>query len=542
MDETPIDPTLSRRMHAPEVLFSRLLQPLRHAIDRFVPTEALSDRLLDLKRARVIVGFTLVTAPLGLVAVVFSTLMGDSDVGVALFIATTAAFATPFILRRTAAVTFCGIWLSLQLYWALVATSWLTGGAMSPVSFWLGSVPLFAAILAGRGPAYAMAVLCAITYLTMWVLDGVGLGPPTALPPEKFRLIHLAAVSGLALLTVPLALWYQSVNNSVVARLRAANVHLRAEIDQHFRTRQSLVELNQELIRQARLVGRAEIATNVLHNVGNALNRVNLLAEEVTEGVSQSRIPKLAKAVAMLEENREHLASAFPDPDQGKKLLDYLTQVSAHLQEEHERMTHRFQELVGSLDHLKVTVSTQQGYAQRSLFTEVVSLEQAVDEANRFVFLLGSSDIQVETEVEDIPPLVLDRHRLMEIIVNLLGNARDAVRDSGNPDKRIRLRVRRGDAGRAVIEVSDNGIGLPPGEPDRVFQHGFTTKPDGHGFGLHASAIAAEEMGGTLRCESDGPGRGAVFTLDIPLELAADATPSRFGKREPYVSERGSPS
>ncbi|MBW2253504.1 MAG: hypothetical protein JRI25_02765, partial [Deltaproteobacteria bacterium] len=72
MDETPIDPTLSRRMHAPEVLFSRLLQPLRHAIDRFVPTEALSDRLLDLKRARVIVGFTLVTAPLGLVAVVFS--------------------------------------------------------------------------------------------------------------------------------------------------------------------------------------------------------------------------------------------------------------------------------------------------------------------------------------------------------------------------------------------------------------------------------------------------------------------------------------
>jgi signal transduction histidine kinase len=477
------------------------------------------------------VGFVLVCAPFGLVAALFHNWLGQSDVAVALVIATTAAFATPFVLRRTAAVTFCGTWLTLQLYGALVVTSWLTGGVASPVSFWLACVPLFAAILAGRAAAYGVAVLCAATYIGLWILDWLGLAPSPSLPPDSYRLLQLVVVSAFALLTLPLALWYQSVTDSILARLRAANTYLQHEIDEHRRTRLTLVDLNRELIRQARLVGRAEIATNVLHNVGNALNRVNLLAEEVTAGVSQSRIPMLARAVALLEENREHLASAFPDSDQGEKLLAYLTEVASHLQEEHGRMTHQFQELVGGLDHLKVAVSTQQGYAQRTVFTEVVSIQQAVDEAIRFVFLLGGADIQVETEVADIPPLVLDRHRLMEIIVNLLGNARDAVRDSGIPRKRIHLAVRKGEEGRLVIEVTDNGTGIAANKTDRIFQHGYTTKPDGHGFGLHASAIAAEEMSGTLSCRSDGLGRGAVFTLEIPLEPAAEATPSRFGSQ-----------
>ena len=68
------------------------------------------------------------------------------------------------------------------------------------------------------------------------------------------------------------------------------------------------------------------------------------------------------------------------------------------------------------------------------------------------------------------------------------------------------------------IEVEDNGCGIRDEDLQRIFHHGFTTKKNGHGFGLHVSANAATEMGAKLHVHSDGPGRGASFFLDIPLE------------------------
>jgi len=71
--------------------------------------------------------------------------------------------------------------------------------------------------------------------------------------------------------------------------------------------------------------------------------------------------------------------------------------------------------------------------------------------------------------------------------------------------------------------VIDNGIGIPPENMGRIFNHGFTTRDSGHGFGLHSAALAAQELGGSLRAESDGPGRGATFVLELPLAPAAAA-------------------
>jgi signal transduction histidine kinase len=77
------------------------------------------------------------------------------------------------------------------------------------------------------------------------------------------------------------------------------------------------------------------------------------------------------------------------------------------------------------------------------------------------------------------------------------------------------------------IVVSDNGVGIAPETLVRVFEHGFTTKKDGHGFGLHGAALTAQELGGTLSAASEGPGRGATFTLDLPLGAARVDEPSR---------------
>jgi C4-dicarboxylate-specific signal transduction histidine kinase len=108
-------------------------------------------------------------------------------------------------------------------------------------------------------------------------------------------------------------------------------------------------------------------------------------------------------------------------------------------------------------------------------------------------------------------------HKIIQILVNLIGNVHDACRESSVPEKRITLgTVTNGEFVR--ITVSDNRVGVPPENLVPIFSSGFTTKKNGHGFGLHSGAIAAKQMGGSLSVRSDGPGLGAVFTLEIPVQ------------------------
>ncbi|HEX8539450.1 MAG TPA: ATP-binding protein, partial [Cystobacter sp.] len=125
--------------------------------------------------------------------------------------------------------------------------------------------------------------------------------------------------------------------------------------------------------------------------------------------------------------------------------------------------------------------------------------------------------IRIRREYDELPQVPLDRHKLLQILVNLLTNARHALLESGRDAKLLSLRVRKGEDERLRIEVSDNGVGITPEHMQRMFEHGFTTKKDGHGFGLHASALAAREMDGRLSCASAGPGQGATFTVELPL-------------------------
>ena len=88
---------------------------------------------------------------------------------------------------------------------------------------------------------------------------------------------------------------------------------------------------------------------------------------------------------------------------------------------------------------------------------------------------------------------------------------------AGGKDKRLTMQVRAAN-GRVQIAVMDNGVGIPAENMTRIFNHGFTTREKGHGFGLHSAALAAREMGGTLNAHSDGPGQGATFILELPLQ------------------------
>jgi signal transduction histidine kinase len=126
-------------------------------------------------------------------------------------------------------------------------------------------------------------------------------------------------------------------------------------------------------------------------------------------------------------------------------------------------------------------------------------------------------DVRVVRDFAPVPPVIAEKAKVLQILVNLIRNAKYAADEGGAPDKIITLRIKAGDAGRVQLIVQDNGIGIPAENLTRIFQHGFTTKATGHGFGLHSSANAAKEMRGTLNAISDGPGRGASFILDLPV-------------------------
>jgi signal transduction histidine kinase len=279
-----------------------------------------------------------------------------------------------------------------------------------------------------------------------------------------------------------------------------------------------LAEAQQHLMSLSRQAGMAEVATGVLHNVGNVLNSVNVSATIVANKIRESRIGNLAALTGMLMEHSGELPDFLTHDPKGQRVVPYLAKLGSHLKDERQVMLRELELLTGHLGHIKEIVATQQNYAKVSGLIEVISLPDLVEDAIRIVEPgLSAHGIQLERDQEAVPPVAVDKHSILQILLNLLRNAKQAVKDSDHPEKSIRVRISPWGEDRVRIVVADTGVGLPPENLTRIFSHGFTTRRDGHGFGLHSGANAARRMGGALWAESDGLGRGATFTLELPL-------------------------
>ncbi|WPB75168.1 ATP-binding protein [Archangium violaceum] len=279
-----------------------------------------------------------------------------------------------------------------------------------------------------------------------------------------------------------------------------------------------LAELHRGLVDVSRHAGMAEIATGVLHNVGNTLNSVNVSAHFVVERLRGSRSAGLDKAVELLRENASRLGAFLEEDPRGRQFPAYLAALSGQLAQERESVLEELRRLTESVDHIKSVVSMQQQHARFSGVLERVEVSTLLDDAMRLhAVSFERLGIQLRREyTASASAVMVDRHKLLQILVNLLSNARHALLESQRPDKQLTLRVEEAGA-RLRIAVADNGVGIAPEILQRLFSQGFTTKKDGHGFGLHISALSAEELGGSLQCESEGPGTGATFTLELPL-------------------------
>ncbi len=276
--------------------------------------------------------------------------------------------------------------------------------------------------------------------------------------------------------------------------------------------------LNKELIETSRQAGMAEVATGVLHNVGNVLNSVNISATLVADNVRKSKASGLAKVVQLLEENSSDLG-AFMTGERGRQVPRYLSHLADQLAHEQQKSVSELELLRKNIEHIKDIVAMQQNYAKVSGVTETVRVEELVEDALQMnAGSLSRHDVQVVRQYVEVPSVTLEKHKVLQILVNLIRNAKYACDDSGRTDKQLTVRIAKAQRG-VCIAVADNGVGIPPENMTRIFNHGFTTRKEGHGFGLHSGALVAKEMGGVLRVHSEGVGKGATFTLELPIQL-----------------------
>lgn len=304
----------------------------------------------------------------------------------------------------------------------------------------------------------------------------------------------------------------------------------------------ALATLQKQHLEVARRVGMAEIATSVLHNVGNVLNSVNVAASVIGEKLKHSGTGDLQRATGLLQQHLDDPGAFIGSDARGRHLPQFLIELGRKMAADEEQILAEVVELSRSIDHIKDIVTVQQAYAGVSGFVEEISPADLIADAIRINSAsLGRHKIDVQCELEQVPPIRVAKQKLLQIIVNLLSNAKYAVMDAGAPSRHVTVRLSRPEAGRVRLEISDTGVGIPAENLTRIFAHGFTTRKDGHGFGLHSAAILAGELGGTLAARSEGPGRGATFTLEIPTAAAqlSDRQPTPVvGSNEGFAAER----
>ncbi len=292
------------------------------------------------------------------------------------------------------------------------------------------------------------------------------------------------------------------------------------ELEQRVKERTAeLKETHEKLVTVSWQAGMAEVATDVLHNVGNVLNSVNVSVNLITENIQDSKVLKLKEVTDMMNERLDDISNFLAHDPKGQRIPSYLNKVSSILTNEQTNTLHQLQTLSKNVEHIKEIVRMQQSYAKVSGIELEMSIQELIDDAMQInMSSLKRHHINVEYNFEDLPKLYIDKQKVLQILVNLINNAKDALAESDQTDKQITITVCKEHDDMVSLEVADNGIGIEAGNLDKVFRHGFTTKPEGHGFGLHSSALAAKEMKGRLTILSDGIGKGASVKLNLPFK------------------------
>ncbi|MDQ8187276.1 ATP-binding protein [Pelagicoccus sp. SDUM812002] len=282
----------------------------------------------------------------------------------------------------------------------------------------------------------------------------------------------------------------------------------------------ALIQLNDtqdKLLTTARIAGRAEVANNVLHSVGNVLNSVNTGLSNLDNQVKQSRAKNFKSIVSLIKENEDSLTHFFQHDERGKQIPNYLDQLADALRNELDSYSRGIREIHENVDHIKMIVATQQTHAKRVGVEQEVHIAELLESA--LTVTLGESyenSYTIERDYDWDLVSYTDKHLVLDVVINLIKNAKESMSHLAAKQRLLRLSCRSAELNKTQISITDNGSGIAPESKSKLFTHGFTTKSDGHGFGLHGSANALKSIGGSLKLESEGPAKGATATIALP--------------------------
>jgi signal transduction histidine kinase len=281
-----------------------------------------------------------------------------------------------------------------------------------------------------------------------------------------------------------------------------------------------LAEARRETEESAHRAGMAEIASEVLHNVGNAVNTANCCTEVIADRLNHSRIAGLEKATALLSEQASNAVHFFSEDPRGPKLISYLITLTAALQKEQVENLSELQRLQETIRHIRDAIASQQSHARKSDFRQRVELRALLNETLLVNEALQKQcGITVSVNMPDLPLLELNRSRVAQVLVNLEKNALLAMQSVPRKNHELTLNVAILKSDVLQIEIRDTGTGFTPEIHERLFGQGFTTRKEGSGLGLHYCVNVIREMGGDITAYSDGPGTGASFTITIPRAI-----------------------
>jgi signal transduction histidine kinase len=277
-----------------------------------------------------------------------------------------------------------------------------------------------------------------------------------------------------------------------------------------------MVQAQAQIREKSREAGMAMLATGILHNLGNALNGVTVSSGLIQDRLRDSKTPTLRKVVDLLQQHSADLPGFLARDPGGRMLPDFLAELNRHLETEQAELLTEVEALREYTEHATDVVAAHQRFATAGAVQEMVSASTLMETALKLgLAAVDTQSIHIERHYRYSDALAVDRHKVLQILVNLLINACQALADSRQPDKRLRVGTVL-EQGRVLFEVSDNGVGIDATGLQKLFGQGYTSKGRGHGFGLHLSANWAREMRGSLQGDSDGVGLGATFRLALP--------------------------
>lgn len=326
----------------------------------------------------------------------------------------------------------------------------------------------------------------------------------------------------------------RDLNLNLQDRVRERTAQLESTI-------QALQETQSQLTDVAHRAGMAEVATGVLHNVGNVLNSVNISVSLLTDQIRRSKLSDLENFTSRLASQKESLPQFLAAEGRSQKLVEFLQRVLQRLSAEQQEVLHETQSLAQKVEHIKGIIHAQQVYAKQVPFRERVHLGQLIED----VIMLHSESfhkhgIEMRVESEQMPTITVEKAKLLQVVDNIVKNAIESITNSGATERRVVVRVENPTSETIRISVSDTGGGIRAEDLERIFSYGFTTKATGNGFGLHASALAIASAGGRIYAESAGAGQGAKFVVELPCEESS-SEPTVVGSTRVRAAAPASP-